>query len=84
MGVKSALPEGVVPAGLTENQAAEFCGGFSRNFFRSLVAQGLMPQPRVIGRRKVYLTDELRAALRTLPYPGGPPPKPESPLADWD
>lgn len=84
MGVKAALPEGVVPAGLTEDQAAEFCGGLSKNFFRSLVDSGHMPQPRVIRRRKVYLTDELRAALKTLPRPGEPTKEKESALADWD
>ena len=43
---------------------------FSKTFFLALVADGLMPQPRIVKGRKVWDVDELVAAFKALPHAG--------------
>lgn len=55
--------------GLTEIEAAVYIS-LSPSFFRRLVQQGVMPRPRVAGRRRIWDIEELDAAFRTLPREG--------------
>lgn len=62
---------------LSSAEAAYFVG-LGETFFRSLVAQGKMPRPRVIGSRKLWDVDELAASFKALPKDG------ESQSGSWD
>ena len=42
----------------------------SASFFRHLVEQGIMPRPRIAGRRRIWDVDELDLAFRALPREG--------------
>jgi hypothetical protein len=56
--------------GLSEPEAALYVGlGSSK--FRELVGTGIMPRPRVIGRRRIWDIDDLDAAFKALPVEGG-------------
>lgn len=47
--------------------------GVSATLFDALVDAGVMPQPRVIRRRRIWDVDELRAAFKALPKEGDAP-----------
>jgi predicted DNA-binding transcriptional regulator AlpA len=53
--------------GLSAAEAAAAVG-VSATFFRTLVAERRMPQPRTINGRRVWDVDELRAAFKALPH----------------
>ncbi len=59
-----------VRRGLDENEAAVYLS-LSPSFFRKLVADGLMPRPRIIGGRRIWDIEELDMALKALPREGG-------------
>jgi predicted DNA-binding transcriptional regulator AlpA len=44
--------------------------GVSATTFDGLVNDGRMPQPRLIGARKIWDVDEIRAAFKCLPREG--------------
>lgn len=44
--------------------------GISATTFDTLVMAGRMPRPRMIGSRRVWDVDELRAAFKCLPKDG--------------
>jgi predicted DNA-binding transcriptional regulator AlpA len=52
--------------GLCRTEAAAAIG-ISGPTFDTLVQKGMMPRPHVIGTRKVWDVDELRAAFKALP-----------------
>jgi hypothetical protein len=54
------------PFGMNRAIAADFTG-FAPATFDKLVREGRLPAPRHEGSRKVWLRDELEAALRALP-----------------
>jgi len=56
--------------GLDENEAAVYVG-LSPSYFRELVDGGVMPLPRLAGKRKLWDIDELDLAFRELPRAGG-------------
>lgn len=60
-----------VRRGLDENEAAVYLS-LSPSFFRSLVKDGDMPRPRVIGTRRIWDVDDLDAAFKALPREGEP------------
>lgn len=66
--IASRLP---VLFGLNRVEAAAAIG-VSGNTFDALVESGQMPRPRLIGTRKVWDVDELRAAFKSLPRDGDP------------
>ena len=53
--------------GLGESEAAIYLS-LSASFFRDLVKRGVMPPPRLIGKRRVWDVDELDIAFRALPH----------------
>jgi excisionase family DNA binding protein len=55
--------------GLSEVEAATYIS-VSPSFFRRLVADGVMPRPRLAGRRRIWDVDELDAAFGDLPREG--------------
>lgn len=57
--------------GLSRVEAAAAVG-VSANTFDGMVRDGKMPAPRVIGNRRVWDVDDLRAAFKTLPRDGEP------------
>lgn len=65
-------PAGVERHGLSRDEAA-FLIGVGATFFDQLVAQGLMPRPRQLGRRKIWVRDEVLMRLRGLPAEGDTP-----------
>ena len=62
---KAGLPR----LGLSAAEAATFIG-ISTTFFRKLVDDGTMPQPCVLGSRRLWSTIELSAAFSMLPREG--------------
>ena len=40
----------------------------STSFFRTLVQQGVMPRPRLIGRRRVWDVVEIDVAFEAIPH----------------
>ena len=56
--------------GLDEVEAAVYIS-LSPSKFRQMVLQGLMPRPRLAGRRRIWDVDELDRAFRELPREGG-------------
>jgi len=56
--------------GLSEPEAALYVG-LSASKFRELVGSGIMPRPRLIGRRRVWDIEDLDAAFKALPVEGG-------------
>lgn len=65
--VQCRLP---IRRGLGEVEAAMYLS-LSATFFRRLVEEGVMPRPRLAGRRRIWDVEELDAAFRTLPREGG-------------
>jgi hypothetical protein len=59
-----------VRRGLDENEAAVYLS-LSPSFFRKLVADGLMPRPRIISGRRIWDIEELDMAFKALPREGG-------------
>ena len=59
-----------VRRGLDENEAAVYLS-LSPSFFRKLVAQKMMPRPRVVGGRRIWDVEELDLAFKALPREGG-------------
>jgi hypothetical protein len=55
--------------GLCRECAADYLS-FSPSYFDQLVASGIMPRPRVCGRRKIWDVVELDAAFLELPREG--------------
>jgi excisionase family DNA binding protein len=55
-----------VRRGLDECEAAVYLS-LSPSFFRQLVAEGTMPRPRVVKRRRIWDIDELDLAFKALP-----------------
>ena len=64
------LPSTLEPFGLTREEAAAACR-ISASKFDQLVADGRMPQPRMIDGRRVWSTTEVRRAFHALPKKGG-------------
>jgi len=56
--------------GLDEGEAAVYLS-LSPTLFRQLVAQDIMPRPRVVGRRRIWDVEELDRAFVALPREGG-------------
>jgi excisionase family DNA binding protein len=67
---KVVLPPNLAPVGLRLEQAAEYVG-VSPNNFMKMVRQGVMPQPRCFGARRIWIRTELDVALASLPTPDG-------------
>lgn len=63
----------IEPRGLSRSQAASYIG-VSGTKFDELVGQGLMPQPKPIGRRRVWDRFALDASFAALPDAGEPNP----------
>ena len=71
MTTKAVLAERLpIRRGLGEAEAATYIS-LSPSFFRSLVREGKMPKPKVVGSRRIWDIDELDAAFRDLPREGG-------------
>ena len=68
--VQCRLP---IRRGLGEVEAAMYLS-LSATFFRRLVDEGIMPRPRLVGRRRIWDVEELDAAFKTLPREGGEEP----------
>lgn len=64
--IASRLP---VRRGLTEEEAAVYLS-ISPSFFRTLVTDGKMPRPRILGSRRIWDVDDLDAAFKDLPREG--------------
>ena len=60
------LGASVIPFAVSREDAAALVG-ISPTKFDELVAGGQMPQPREIGRRVLWDSDELRDAWRRMP-----------------
>jgi hypothetical protein len=58
-----------VRRGLDEAEAAVYLS-FSPSFFRQLVIERIMPQPRVIKSRRIWDVEELDVAFKALPREG--------------
>jgi len=65
-----ALPPSLPPRGLNREQAAQYVG-VSASKFDEMVADGRMPNPRVIDGRVVWDLWELDEAFSALPHRGG-------------
>lgn len=63
------LPPGIVPFAV-EIRAAAALIGIGEGTFRDMVADGRMPEPRPIGSRVLWDTEEVRAAWRAIPKRG--------------
>ena len=55
--------------GLSEAEASTYIS-VSPSLFRRLVADGIMPRPRLAGRRRIWDIDELDVAFHALPREG--------------
>jgi hypothetical protein len=65
--VASRLP---VVIGYNRFEAAAAVG-VSATTFDAMVAAGVMPQPKIYGKRRIWKVDELYAAFDALPREGG-------------
>ena len=71
MTTKSTIAGGLtLRRGLDEGEAAVYLS-LSPSKFRQMVMQGVMPRPRLAGRRRIWDVDELDSAFRDLPREGG-------------
>lgn len=68
----SALPPSLPPFGLSRVLAAEVVG-VSTSTFDKMVADGMMPKPRKIYSRRVWLRPEIEAAMFALEVDGEAP-----------
>ncbi len=66
----SMLPISLPPRGLSREQAAIYVG-VSPTKFDALVAEGLMPKPKMIGGRRVWDRLAIDAAFSALPDTDG-------------
>lgn len=57
------------PVGLSREEAAAFIS-VSAETFEKAVNDGLMPKPRILGARLIWIADEVMAALNALPVKG--------------
>jgi hypothetical protein len=62
--VSAKLP---IRRGLGESEAAIYLS-LSASFFRDLVNRGIMPPPRLIGKRRVWDVEKLDIAFKALPH----------------
>ena len=67
---KIHLPSGLYPICLNLHQSAAYVG-VSTNTFFTMVKSGLMPQPRCVGSRRMWIRSELETYVRALPTPDG-------------
>ena len=58
-----------LPLGLSLAEAAAYVG-VGQTTFREMVEDGRMPHPRVVGRRRVFDSEEVRLAFKNLPVDG--------------
>ena len=70
-----------VRRGLDESEAAVYLS-LSPSMFRQLVAQDIMPRPRLAGRRRIWDIEELDRAFVALPREGGG--DGDSRVSSWD
>lgn len=64
--MKREAPHTLLPRGLSREEAAEYIGvGASK--FDQMVADGRMPQPKVIDARRVWDRHRLDSAFEALP-----------------
>lgn len=63
---RSCLPHGSMPRGLSREQAAEYIG-VSPSKWDGLVAEGAMPQPKMIGSRTIWDLRRIDLAFDALP-----------------
>jgi hypothetical protein len=75
---RSLIPAGCLPFAVTLNVAAAMINVSPATYLK-MQAEGLMPKPRVFGRRKLYVLDEIRAALLALPTGDGDDDDPDDP-----
>lgn len=68
--LQCALPGSLAPRGLSREQAAAYIGVSSTKFVQ-LVSDELMPQPKIIGTRRVWDRLALDAAFSALPDANG-------------
>jgi predicted DNA-binding transcriptional regulator AlpA len=61
------LPDNLAPIGFSREQAAAFIG-IGATLFDRLIADGRMPDARLIGGRLVWDVAEVAAAFRSLPH----------------
>lgn len=61
-----ALPLGVSPRGYSREQASEYIG-ISPSKFDLMVADGSMPQPKMLGSRTIWDRSKLDIAFDALP-----------------
>lgn len=76
------LPATLEPLGVTREEAAAAIR-LSPSTFDQLVADGRMPQPRVVGTRRIWSVRELRLAFDALPSREGAAP-PTIDENEWD
>src|SRR5512134_951859 len=72
--------------GLSEAEASTYIS-VSPSLFRRLVADGIMPRPRLAGRRRIWDIEELDVAFRSLPREGEdgqPDPSNENSWSDYE
>ncbi len=62
-------PESLSPRALNRRQAAKYVG-LGENKFIQLHRDGMMPAPRVVGSRRLWIVSELDAAVAALPVEG--------------
>lgn len=66
---RSVLPPSLPPLGLSREEAASYIG-VSTTLFDALIADGRMPQPRMINSRTIWDIEEIYAAFKALPHRG--------------
>lgn len=59
--------------GVSEIEAATYLS-LSPSYFRTLVDRGVMPRPRLAGKRRIWDIEELDIAFKSLPREGGEEP----------
>ena len=65
--IEKLVERTIVPLGLARIQAADYIG-ISPSLFDQLVADGRMPQPRMLNARTVWDRWEIEAAFGALPH----------------
>lgn len=73
--MKSSIVITVVPIALDVETSAAMLG-IGRSTFLERVSRGVLPRPRKLGTRSVWLVEELQEAVRGLPVGDIPPPQP--------
>ncbi|MBZ9818928.1 hypothetical protein [Mesorhizobium sp. CA4] len=67
----SILPDSLPPVGISREQAAAYIG-VSATLFDRLIAEGLMPDARILRGRLVWDVVEVAAAFRAIPHRSEP------------